>query len=106
MNLASDAVRPQPHWELFDSLSEALCRGTAPVQPAIALATVALFAQASLEIYVAREVSPAVAAWRDRKPPRCPSVAAVHLLVWRRRWQRRGGVDDERGGGLSRRRVR
>lgn len=45
-----------------------------------------------LEIYVAREVSPAVAAWRDRKPPQLPEASLLYTY-----WCGSGGGSDEGG---------
>ena len=54
MNLVSDASTAAPHWELFEALCAALCRGVLapPAAPAIA----------SIELWVMRQASPATAA--------------------------------------------
>ena len=54
MNLVSDASTAAPHWELFEALCAALCRGVLapPAAPAIV----------SIELWVMRQASPTTAA--------------------------------------------
>ena len=93
MNLASDAVRPQPHWELFDALSEALCRGTASVpSPSPSPSPSPPSPLLMLEIYVAREVSPTVAEWRHREPAPLPEASLLYTY-----WCGSGGGSGEGG---------
>ena len=71
MNLVSDASTAAPHWELFEALCAALCRGVLapPAAPAIA----------SIELWVMRQASPATAAECARGADHAGGVAPIRV---------------------------